>query len=220
MKFVITNGNTYIMRSQENRLVSIQCIGEALFFDTEDAAMKAMCVLPKELKHKGYLIKKVVGVQLEGDRDFTFAESKEDDSDEEYEKEITKKTGRGVMFKIDDPDWLVDLKNDLLKADELLGKLPAINYQTSKELSKVNKELIDLEHAIEFLRPNAVQKCYLESEFKKARQKRRGLKDAKFMLDVVLNFRWIDWGSGKVPKMIKSMEEREYMPRVRKDLFE
>lgn len=219
MKFVITNGDTYIMRSRDNLLISTRCVDDVLFFDTELSAVKTMEILPRVLQHKGYIVKKVVGIQLEGDN-FTTNLEETLEPDEEYEKEFTKKTGQGLMFKVDDPEWLTTLKKDLLKADNVLGKLPSLNYQVAKELSVINQELTDLEHAIEFLRPNAVQKCYLESEFKKARQKRRSLKDAKFILGIVLNFRWADWGSGKIPKMFKTMEEREYTPRVRKDLFE
>lgn len=219
MKFAITNGDTYIMRSHGNALIATKCIDDILIFDSKETATRTIIALPKRLQHQGYVVRRIVDIQLEESDDY-IVDSSGTATIEEYKREITKKTGQGISFKVDDPDWLVSLKNDLLKVDEVLGKVSTMDYQLSKDLSNTNKELLDLEHAIEFLRPNAVQKCYLESELKKVRQKRRSLKDAKFLLEVILSFKWSDWGSGEIERIIKNMKEREYTPRIRKDLFE
>lgn len=57
---------------------------------------------------------------------------------------------------------------------------------------------MDIEHAIELTRPNAVKKCYLESELKKALKKRRESKDTMALVEMVMKFELDDWGGGKL----------------------
>lgn len=89
------------------------------------------------------------------------------------------------------------------------------------DLGAVNgkREIDDLEHAIELVKANAVQRCFLENELKKARKIRRECKDAMSLIEMVLKFNLDDWGTGRVQSEIVRLETRCYTPKVRDDIF-
>ena len=89
-----------------------------------------------------------------------------------------------------------------------------------RDRNDVSLEIIDLQHAIEFAKANAVRKCYLETELQKALLKRRECKDVKVLVECVMEFDRGDWGTGKLQKVFDRSEKRSYMPRIRNDLFD
>ena len=85
--------------------------------------------------------------------------------------------------------------------DETLGSIQALYVDACKELNETNMEIIDIQHAIEFAKPNAVRKCYLETELQKALLRRRECKDLKVLIQCVMEFNKCDWGTGKLQKV-------------------
>ena len=104
--------------------------------------------------------------------------------------------------------------------DQILGSLKDLYSKKYNELTEASDSLEDISHAIEFTNANAVQRCYLENEFKKARLKRRECMDMMTLIDLVSKFEPDDWSSNKLQKALAALDNRTYTPRIRRDLFE
>ena len=88
------------------------------------------------------------------------------------------------------------------------------------DLTAAGDEIDDLEHAIEFKIVNAAQGYQLMAELKRARQKRREAKDAKFLLEIIMNEKDKGWVDGRLETAIEQLGNRKSTPKIRNDLFE
>lgn len=96
------------------------------------------------------------------------------------------------------------------------------------EISKLEKEVIDLEHVIELTNFNAAEGFKLAKQIQEARQKRRKLKDENEMIlslnRTLSNMKdhvpQLDQVIGDIRKVKSNQENRSYRCRVRKDLQE
>ena len=136
----------------------------------------------------------------------------------EVERNQQEEYDNGIPIK--EGETLRSIKQALVIVDETLGSIQALYVDACKELNETNMEIIDIQHAIEFAKPNAVRKCYLETELQKALLRRRECKDLKVLIQCVMEFNKCDWGTGKLQKVFDRSEKRSYMPRIRNDLFE
>lgn len=207
MNCVITNGACYIKRNNENLLVATDSLGDALLQPAEKAQATMAC-LPRALQDKGFGVKSVS--EILGSVENSMMVEVERNQQEEYDNGIPIKEG----------ETLRNIKQALVIVDETLGSIQALYVDACKELNETNMEIIDIQHAIEFAKPNAVRKCYLETELQKALLRRRECKDLKVLIQCVMEFNKCDWGTGKLQKVFDRSEKRSYMPRIRNDLFE
>ncbi len=207
MNCVITNGACYIKRNNENLLVATDSLGDALLQPAEKAQATMAC-LPRALQDKGFGVKSVS--EILGSVESSMMAEVERNQQEEYDNGIPIKEG----------ETLRNIKQALVIVDETLGSIQALYVDACKELNETNMEIIDIQHAIEFAKPNAVRKCYLETELQKALLRRRECKDLKVLIQCVMEFNKCDWGTGKLQKVFDRSEKRSYMPRIRNDLFE
>jgi hypothetical protein len=207
MNCVITNGACYIKRNNENLLVATDSLGDALLQPAEKAQATMAC-LPRALQDKGFGVKSVS--EILGSVESSMMTEVERNQQEEYDNGIPIKEG----------ETLRNIKQALVIVDETLGSIQALYVDACKELNETNMEIIDIQHAIEFAKPNAVRKCYLETELQKALLRRRECKDLKVLIQCVMEFNKCDWGTGKLQKVFDRSEKRSYMPRIRNDLFE
>lgn len=207
MNCVITNGACYIKRNSENLLVATDSLGDALLQPAEKAQATMAC-LPRALQDKGFGVKSVS--EILGSVESSMMTEVERNQQEEYNNGIPIKEG----------ETLRNIKQALVIVDETLGSIQALYVDACKELNETNMEIIDIQHAIEFAKPNAVRKCYLETELQKALLRRRECKDLKVLIQCVMEFNKCDWGTGKLQKVFDRSEKRSYMPRIRNDLFE
>lgn len=207
MNCVITNGACYIKRNNENLLVATDSLGDALLQPAEKAQATMAC-LPRALQDKGFGVKSVS--EILGSVESSMMVEVERNQQEEYDNGIPIKEG----------ETLRNIKQALVIVDETLGSIQALYVDACKELNETNMEIIDIQHAIEFAKPNAVRKCYLETELQKALLRRRECKDLKVLIQCVMEFNKCDWGTGKLQKVFDRSEKRSYMPRIRNDLFE
>lgn len=185
MNCVITNGACYIKRNSENLLVATDSLGEALLFPAEKA-QATITYLPKALQDKGFKVKSVS--EILGRIETAVMAEVGRSEQEQYEGGIPIKEG----------ETLHNLKQALMVVDETLGSIQSTYVDACKELNDVSLEIIDLQHAIEFAKPNAVRKCYLETELQKALLRRRECKDVKVLIECVMEFNKCDWGTGKL----------------------
>jgi hypothetical protein len=168
-------------------------------YPTETHALEFLSSLNKSYNQKGYRPKKVEAKQLPPPE---------------------KQQLEPVRGEIAESEELTQLKNHLIMIDQILGSLKDLYSKKYNELTEASDSLEDISHAIEFINANAVQRCYLENEFKKARLKRRECKDMMTLIDLVSKFEPDDWGSNKLQKALAALDNRTYTPRIRRDLFE
>lgn len=93
--------------------------------------------------------------------------------------------------------------------------------ELNQELARLNAEIIDIEHWIEFSNFNAAQGYKASKEIKECRIKRRAVKNELSVLELILDdqdlLATID---SEITKKISILDNRTYHPRVRKDLFQ
>lgn len=201
MSYVLTDGKGYISRMRGGKTVVTYDFDLATKYPTETHALEFLSSLNKSYNQKGYRPKKV----------------------EAKEKQLPppeKQKLEPVRGKTAESEELTQLRNNLMMIDQILGSLKDLYSKKYNELTEASDSLEDISHAIEFINANAVQRCYLENEFKKARLKRRECKDMMTLIDLVLKFEPDDWGSNKLQKALAALDNRTYMPRIRRDLFE
>lgn len=201
MSYVLTDGKGYISRMRGGKIVVTYDFDLATKYPTETHALEFLSSLNKSYNQKGYRPKKV----------------------EAKEKQLPppeKQKLEPVRGKTAESEELTQLRNNLMMIDQILGSLKDLYSKKYNELTEASDSLEDISHAIEFINANAVQRCYLENEFKKARLKRRECKDMMTLIDLVSKFEPDDWGSNKLQKALAALDNRTYMPRIRRDLFE
>ena len=201
MSYVLTDGKGYISRMKGGKIVVTYDFDLATKYPTETHALEFLSSLNKSYNQKGYRPKKV----------------------EAKEKQLPppeKQKLEPVRGKIAESEELTQLRNHLIMIDQILGSLKDLYSKKYNELTEASDSLEDISHAIEFTNANAVQRCYLENEFKKARLKRRECKDMMTLIDLVSKFEPDDWGSNKLQKALAALDNRTYTPRIRRDLFE
>lgn len=201
MSYVLTDGKGYISRMRGGKTVVTYDFDLATKYPTETHALEFLSSLNKSYNQKGYRPKKV----------------------EAREKQLPppeKQKLEPVRGKTAESEELTQLRNHLIMIDQILGSLKDLYSKKYNELTEASDSLEDISHAIEFTNANAVQRCYLENEFKKARLKRRECKDMMTLIDLVSKFEPDDWGSNKLQKALAALDNRTYTPRIRRDLFE
>ena len=167
-----------------------------------------MNCLPRTYKEAGYLPKKIEVKEAS-------AQLKEMVAPAQPER----KRFDPVSYPVEDSEWMTDFKKSLKIVDKTLSSLKPMYANLYSDLTRATDEIDDLEHAIELVKANAVQRCFLENELKKARKIRRECKDAMSLIEMVLKFNLDDWGTGKVQSEIVRLETRCYTPKVRDDIF-
>lgn len=123
-------------------------------------------------------------------------------------------------FQMEDSEWLAELKKNLVITDKTMCNLKEMYSKVYGDLTSAGDEIDDLEHAIEFKTVNAAQGYQLMAELKRARRKRREAKDAKFLLEIIMNEEDKGWVDGKLETAIEQLGNRKFTPKVRNDLFE
>lgn len=209
MSYVLTNGHTYITKKPNNKFTVTYDPGLAVQFDSENKAWNVLKSLPNAYRGQGYLPK---GAEVK--------ETKASLKDPGISKvESPRQKLAPVSYPVEDSVWMAEFKSRLKIVDETLGTLKTMYAGLYSDLNRATDEIDDLEHAIEFIRANAVKRCYLENELKRARKIRRECKDAMGLIEMILKFDLDDWGTGKVTSAIVHLENRCYAPKVREDIF-
>lgn len=88
------------------------------------------------------------------------------------------------------------------------------------ELSRLDKERVDIEHAAEFYELNAAQGYKLYKRLHDNAVERRKVKDEIYKISMILSNQMNITGISNVKKCIESLEKRSYSPRVLDELFE
>ena len=205
--YVITNDHNYIMKRKGGRICSTCDVNLAMRFESKGLAICEINRLPAGYKNGHYVPKSMDEIKTANKSlNVTTPVNQKPDT---------------YAFQIPDSEWLAELKKNLEITDKTMGSLKDMYAKVYGDLTAASDEIADIEHAIEFKTVNAAQGYQLMAELKKARQKRREAKDAKLLLEIAMNHQSSnDWGHGRLENAIEQMNNRQFTPKVRKDLFE
>lgn len=203
--YVISNGHNYIMKRKGGRICATCDINLALQFESKGLAICEINKLPAGYKNGHYTPKSMDEATIAGKSPNIAAPA---DKPNTYE------------FQMEDSEWLAKLKKDLVITDRTMCNLNEMYSKVYGDLTAAGDEIDDLEHAIEFKTVNAAQGYQLMAELKKARRKRREAKDAKFLLEIIMNEEDKGWVDGRLETAIEQLGNRKFTPKIRNDLFE
>ena len=203
--YVISNGHNYIMKRKGGRICATCDINLALQFESKGLAICEINKLPAGYKNGHYTPKSMDEATIAGKSPNIAAPA---DKPNTYE------------FQMEDSEWLAKLKKDLVITDRTMCNLNEMYSKVYGDLTAAGDEIDDLEHAIEFKTVNAAQGYQLMAELKRARRKRSEAKDAKFLLEIIMNEEDKGWVDGRLETAIKQLGNRKFTPKIRNDLFE
>lgn len=203
--YIISNGHNYIMKRKGGRICATCDINLALQFESKGLAICEINKLPAGYKNGHYAPKSMDEATVAGKSPNIAAPA---DKPNTY------------AFQMEDSEWLAKLKKDLVITDRTMCNLNEMYSKVYGDLTAAGDEIDDLEHAIEFKTVNAAQGYQLMAELKRARRKRREAKDAKFLLEIIMNEEDKGWVDGRLETAIEQLGNRKFTPKIRNDLFE
>lgn len=192
--YVISNGHNYIMKRKGGRICATGDVNLALQFESKGLAICEINKLPAGYKNGHYAPKSMDEATIAG-----------------KSPNITALVAKlnTYAFQMEDSEWLAKLKKDLVITDRAMCNLNEMYSKVYGDLTAASDEIADIEHAIEFKTVNAAQGYQLMAELKRARRKRREAKDAKLLLEIVMNHRNNDdWGHGRLETAIEQLDLR------------
>ena len=92
--------------------------------------------------------------------------------------------------------------------------------QLSEKLSKIDQEITDIHHYIEFNKLNAAEGYKAFKLLQDKLRERRGIKDDMSKFQMLSSTKVVDIFNGTFDKNIEALSNRTYTPRVLKELFE
>lgn len=199
-QYIITDGSRFIYRNRSGKYVPVQSEAMADVFSKKQAEGIYNNSLPKALKLV-FRVKKY---------------DKSPDQVKQVTKEEKNKNTEKAMISENVQRWLDKvselngLRNDATKRKEEL----------CKQLSDVDKELSDINHYIEFCNLNAAQGYMAYKMVKERRVRRRTIKNELVVVDAILEKRISDSITEEIEKVIHSLDERTYTPRILNELFD
>lgn len=199
-QYVITDGTRWIMRDRQGKYVPTSCESLADTFSNKQATGILKNNLSKALKsvfrmekidEPPKLVKQISQLTVQ----------------ENTEKVLVTENIQRWLDKIDGLNGLAS--EALHRKDELLS-----------QLSKVDQELSDVNHYIEFCNLNAAQGYKAYKMIKERRIKRRSIKNELQVIDIILGKKISETATDEIQKAIAGMDKRTYEPRVMTELFD
>ena len=213
MPWLITNGKTYLNRNSKGVITATTNINHAVNFADKKQAEAFLINVPKSFKNLGYFCVLT---------DFRSAQNNAVEANDTEDVNITAMPRSLRGLSIDD---------DILNGASFLSHVKdyqnfvtkAINQRTAlvEALDRIDAELMDIEHAIEFSQCNAPQGYKFYRMMRDTRRRRRQYKDAIRRIDILLE----DGHQEEVltPNLIpalKGLDNRKYQPRALPELFQ
>ena len=197
-KFIITNGNQFIGIATTGGIIKVENIYAAKVFSSSDKC------------------KNIINHNLAKEKDcWYFVKVEDTKEDFNFEKEKDAK----ISIQLNKPvkRTAVDGYFDRLKG--ITDEISQNYFSLKRDLEIVEKEIIDIYHAMEFYDLSASKGYKIYKMMQKRLQHRREIKDdlekIKIMLGIHIEKESID----KAKKKMENMDQRRYIPRVIIELF-
>lgn len=199
-QYIITDGERFIYKNRSGKYLPTYSEAMADIFDKRQAEGIFNNSLSKALKTVFYVKKYDVPEKCV----------------KQLNKEELKKNTAKAEFSSNIQKWVekIETLNGLAK-DARKRKVELIEEQ-----NRVEMELQDIIHWIEFSRFNAAEGYKACKEMKDCRMKRRAIKDELRVLDVILEQKITETIGEEIENSVSKLDKRTYEPRIRKDLFD
>lgn len=112
-----------------------------------------------------------------------------------------------------------NILDKMLDVETYVSNLKKYLTVLDSELDRIYLEIIDIEHAAEFYDLDMYKGWKLYKMLQDARLRRRKYKDEKAKIEYILKSNFVDCTNNAITNYIKSMNNRQYSPRVLKELF-
>ena len=199
-QYVITDGSRWITKNRNGKYVPTTCEALADTFGNNEANSVYNNNLSKALKSCFRVMKVDKPHEL----------VKQITQEKVNENTETPSNSENIQYWIDKVSDLNGLASEALhRKDDLLS-----------QLSKVDQELSDIDHYIEFVNLNAAQGYKAYKMIKDRRIIRRSIKNELEVLNIILGKKISETATDEIQKAISGMDKRTYEPRVLNELFD
>ena len=199
-QYVITDGTRWIMRDRRGKYVPTSCEALADTFGNKEANSILQNNLSKALKSCFHLQKIDKPPEL----------VKQITQEKVNENTETPLHSENIQYWVDKVSGLNGLASEAShRKDNLLS-----------QLSKIDQELSDINHYIEFVNLNAAQGYKAYKMIKDRRIKRRSIKNELDVLNIILGKKISETATDEIQKAISGMDKCTYEPRVLNELFD
>ena len=199
-QYVITDGSRWITKNRNGKYVPTTCEALADTFGNKEANSVYNNNLSKALKSCFRVMKVDKPPEL----------VKQITQEKVNENTETPSNSENIQYWIDKISDLNGLASEALhRKDNLLS-----------QLSKIDQELSDIDHYIEFVNLNAAQGYKAYKMIKDRRIIRRSIKNELDVLNIILGKKISETATDEIHKAITGMDNRKYEPRVLNELFD
>lgn len=199
-QYVITDGSRWITKNRNGKYVPTTCEALADTFGNKEANSVYNNNLSKALKSCFRVMKVDKPPEL----------VKQITQEKVNENTETPSNSENIQYWIDKISDLNGLASEALhRKDNLLS-----------QLSKIDQELSDIDHYIEFVNLNAAQGYKAYRMIKDRRIIRRSIKNELDVLNIILGKKISETATDEIQKAISGMDKRTYEPRVLNELFD
>ena len=199
-QYVITDGSRWITKNRNGKYVPTTCEALADTFGNKEANSVYNNNLSKALKSCFRVMKVDKPPEL----------VKQITQEKVNENTETPSNSENIQYWIDKVSDLNGLASEALhRKDDLLS-----------QLSKIDQELSDIDHYIEFVNLNAAQGYKAYRMIKDRRIIRRSIKNELDVLNIILGKKISETATDEIQKAISGMDKRTYEPRVLNELFD
>ena len=199
-QYVITDGSRWITKNRNGKYVPTTCEALADTFGNKEANSVYNNNLSKALKSCFRVMKVDKPPEL----------VKQITQEKVNENTETPSNSENIQYWIDKVSDLNGLASEALhRKDDLLS-----------QLSKVDQELSDIDHYIEFVNLNAAQGYKAYKMIKDRRIIRRSIKNELDILNIILGKKISETATDEIQKAVSGMDNRKYEPRVLNELFD
>ena len=199
-QYVITDGSRWITKNRNGKYVPTTCEALADTFGNKEANSVYNNNLSKALKSCFRVMKVDKPPEL----------VKQITQEKVNENTETPSNSENIQYWIDKISDLNGLASEALhRKDNLLS-----------QLRKIDQELSDIDHYIEFVNLNAAQGYKAYRMIKDRRIIRRSIKNELDVLNIILGKKISETATDEIQKAISGMDKRTYEPRVLNELFD
>ena len=199
-QYVITDGTRWIMQDRKGKYVPTSCEALADVYSNKQASSIFQNQLSKALKSCFHLQKIDKPPEL----------VKQITQEKVNENTETPSNSENIQYWVDKVSDLNGLASEALhRKDNLLS-----------QLSKIDQELSDIDHYIEFVNLNAAQGYKAYRMIKDRRIIRRSIKNELDVLNIILGKKISETATDEIQKAISGMDKRTYEPRILSELFD
>lgn len=201
MAFVITDGNSYITFDKNNFQTTTSRLNEAKVFEDEVRANNNLKCIRKQLQKFNW---KIVSME----------ELVESSKNNKTSNETKKQPFEDVDLNLD--NLVEDIKNIHNTVKHLI-----VNKDIyEKNLTKINKEICDIEHYAEFEKLDACKGFKVYQMLRDARLRRRNIKDKLKIIEIFSDDKIENTNFEDKISKLEDMQNRIYSPRVLDKLFD